>query len=153
MVCYSTSQGAGSVQNASYCATGAAAGSGFTWVLTTAAAGSVPPLTVAAPEGSGNLCFQSNAACTSGIWRSSCSACVVDTATCSTGIAGDLGGFTFRCPADASALAVANGGGALCYPSFASCLNSSGNACGVNTPCVLDGACPRPVILCRLAML
>lgn len=137
VVCYSTSQGAGSARNASYCATGAAAGAGgFSWVVTAA----LPPLSVAAPNGAGNLCFVNNSGCTSGTWRSSCSTCVVDAAFCGHGIAGNLGGYSFFCPADQPASAVANGAGALCFSSFSACLSSSANSCGLDFPCTLDEA-------------
>lgn len=128
------------VQRPKYCATGAATQSGFTWVSSTVLSSIT---SVAQPNGAGQLCFLNQTGCENSQFThcSSASAnrCVSDTASCSTGIAGDLGNVTWLCPADQPSSAIANGGGAFCYDSLADCLGNQ-NACNPSQPCSLDTA-------------
>ena len=127
------------VQRPKYCATGAATQSGFTWV-SSAVLSSIT--SVAQPNGAGQLCYVNQADCESSQFSHCSSAspyCVSDTASCSTGIAGDTGTVTWICPLDQPASAVANGGGAFCYDSLADCL-SGPDACTAAQPCELDTA-------------
>jgi hypothetical protein len=125
------------VQRPKYCATGAATQSGFTWV-SSALLSSIT--SVAQPNGAGQLCYVSPADCKSSQFSHCSSAnCTSDTASCSTGIAGDTGNVTWICPLDQPPSAVANGGGAFCYDSLADCL-SGPDACTAAQPCALDTA-------------
>ena len=142
LTCYASGSCPGAcTSRPEYCASGAAAQSGFTW-LVTAALSAVT--SVAQPNGAGELCFASQAACEgSSAQLSNCSSsgtrCVLNVPSCRTGIAGNMGNVTWMCPADQAANSVANGGGALCYSSFSDCLNGP-NACDDNQPCAIDTA-------------
>jgi hypothetical protein len=128
------------VQRPKYCATGAATQSNFTWV-SSSVLNSITA--VAQPNGAGQLCYVNQADCESSQFSHCSSAsptrCVSDTASCSTGIAGDTGDVIWLCPQDQPASAVANGGGAFCFDSLADCLSGPG-ACTAAQPCVLDTA-------------
>ena len=122
------------VQEPSYCATGKAAQSGFTYIC---------PLDLvfeALPTGAGELCYRSQAACNVG--PNACSValpCGQDPKLCSTGIAAADSSSVWACSlsySNGGAFATPNGGGQHCYSTRESC-SEGPNACSVDN-CTLQ---------------
>ena len=91
------------------------------------------------PTGGGQLCYASYANCIGG--PNACTdtvPCILDAATCATGVAGPTSNNYF-CPLDMPSNSQPNGGGQLCYASLADCKNGP-NYCSDASTCVTNTA-------------
>ena len=92
------------------------------------------------PDAAGGNCYFTQSDCLKGpnACVNAATECLPDYTTCSTGQAGPTAAWFF-CAKDFAYGSVADGGGELCYGTSANCFNGP-NACGPNTPCMLDFA-------------
>ena len=103
----------------------------------------LPSLPSGEPNGAGILCFDSVENCEQSN-NNACGPnpavrCSQDTEICTTGQAGPLPAATFTCSGTYPPGSLPNGGGQLCYDSYADCVYGP-NACNDTVPCVLDPA-------------
>ena len=120
------------------CATGQAGPTAFNYIHKIEA----PSLSTGEPTGAGILCFANETTCEASN-NNACgpspalTQCSSDFEYCTTGQAGPLPTATYTCKTSYPPGSLPNGGGQLCYNSYANCVYGP-NACGDNAPCVLD---------------